>query len=154
MTNHLDRPHFHCRPVLFYHDGRLIINFGRAALMGSKSHARAEGLPKLTPTQIEAIDMVEKIAKRAQLEIITQAGDLHFINNLVVLHRRQAFVDGDCRQQRRHLVRLRLRDDEMGWSIPPQLEPEWSRAFGPGRKKVWHPEPMPDGFFPLRSQPN
>jgi hypothetical protein len=42
----------------------------------------------------------------------------------------------------------------MGWSIPDDLKAEWSSAFDTKLNRVWHLEPMPDGFFPLRSQAN
>ncbi|KAF4594687.1 TfdA family Taurine catabolism dioxygenase TauD [Ophiocordyceps camponoti-floridani] len=145
-------PQFQCRPVIFHTEGRLITNFGRTALLGSKSHVRPQGLPGLTRSQIEALDMVERVAKATQLEMATLPGDMHVINNLAILHRREGFVDG--KNERRHLVRMRLRDDDMGWQIPPDLSGEWSRAFEPERPRVWHLEPMPDGYFPLRSQPN
>ncbi|PNY20677.1 Uncharacterized protein TCAP_07321 [Tolypocladium capitatum] len=147
-------PRFQCRPVMFYHEERLITNFGRAALLGSASHVRSNRLPKLTGSQMEALDTIESIAQATQLEIPTQAGDIHFINNLAVLHRREGFVNGQSANERRHLVRMRLRDDDMGWGIPQPLAKEWSEAFDSRRRMVWHLEPMPDGFFPLRSQPN
>ncbi|RDA89740.1 hypothetical protein CP533_1057 [Ophiocordyceps camponoti-saundersi (nom. inval.)] len=146
-------PQFHCRPVIFYHNERLITNFGRAALMGSESHPRPDGLPGLTRLQMEALDMVEETAKATQLEMATQPGDIHFINNLALLHRREAFVDGQS--QRRHLVRTILRDDSLGWEIPRPLGQEWYRAFEAEKpRREWHPDIMPDGFFPLRSYPN
>ncbi|KJZ78315.1 hypothetical protein HIM_02353 [Hirsutella minnesotensis 3608] len=147
-------PRFQCRPVMFHHQGRLITNFGRAALMGTAGHDRSERLPKLTNAQTEALDAVETIAKATQLEIPTQAGDIHFINNMAILHRREGFENGHLPHERRHLVRMRLRDDEMGWELPDPLHGEWSKAFKAERAKVWHLEPMPDGFFPLRTQPN
>lgn len=122
--------------------------------MGSASHPRPAHLPKLTPQQVEALDAIESIAQATQLEIPTKAGDIHFINNLAVLHRREGFVNGQSLEQRRHLVRMRLRDEELGWSIPPDLMPEWSRAFDTKASRVWHLEPMPDGFFPLRTFAN
>jgi hypothetical protein len=103
---------------------------------------------------VEALDAIESIAQATQLEIPTKAGDIHFINNLAVLHRREGFVNGQSSEQRRHLVRMRLRDEELGWSIPPDLMPEWSRAFDTKASRVWHLEPMPDGFFPLRTFAN
>lgn len=148
------RPRFQCRPVIFYHHERLITNFGRAALLGSAGHVRSKGLPELTRSQLEALDMMEEIAKATQLEIATEAGDIHFINNLAILHRRQGFENGQSPHERRHLVRMRLRDDELAWDIPSDLDKEWTKAFNPERIKIWHLEPMPDGFFPLRSQPN
>lgn len=147
-------PKFHCRPVLQYHDGKMIMNFGRTALMGSASHPRDQSLPQLTPIQIEALDAIEAIAKATQLEMTTMAGDMHFINNFAVLHRREGFVNGQKAHEKRHLVRMRLRDEELGWAVPEELQSEWTKAFGKTGSQVWHIEPMPEGFFPLRTQAN
>ncbi|KAF4971662.1 hypothetical protein FSARC_1579 [Fusarium sarcochroum] len=147
-------PRFQCRPVLFHHEGRVMMNFGRVALTGNAVHPRPSNLPTVTARQMEALDAIENIAKAAQLEIGTQAGDIHFINNLTILHRREGFVNGEAAQERRHLVRMRLRDDELGWKLPTDLRQEWSAAFNEEAPKIWHIEPMPDGFFPLRSQAN
>ncbi|KAK4171690.1 hypothetical protein QBC36DRAFT_339484 [Triangularia setosa] len=145
-------PRFQCRPVIFYQDNKLIMNFGRAALLGNEAHPRSKNLPSLTSRQVEALDAIESIARAAEMEIQTQAGDIHFINNLAVLHRREGFVDGPS--EKRHLVRMRLRSAQQGWAIPAALEHEWGRAFREQGTKNWHLDPMPDFFFPLRSQPN
>jgi hypothetical protein len=80
---------------------------------------------------------------------------MHFINNLAVLHRREGFVDGESTLEKRHLVRMRLRDSQRGWQIPESLRSEWYDAFEkPDTDRVWHLEPMPDAFFPLRKYPN
>lgn len=130
------------------------MNFGRAALLGSEAHPRAAHLPSVTRRQMEALDAIETIAQATQLEIQTQAGDMHFINNLTVLHRREGFVNGESAKEKRHLVRMRLRSAEQGWSIPRELESEWHEAFNDEDVKQWHPEPMPLYFFPMRQQPN
>ncbi|OAA32999.1 Taurine catabolism dioxygenase TauD/TfdA [Moelleriella libera RCEF 2490] len=148
-------PTFHCRPILFHHDNKIIMNFGRAALLGSASHARPASLPQLNAQQREALDAVEHIARVTQFNFKTQPGDIHFINNLAILHRREGFVDGNLFTERRHLVRMRLRDETMGWAIPAQLQDEWDWAFDPRpQNRVWHLQPMPDGYFPLRSHAN
>ncbi|KAK4153400.1 hypothetical protein C8A00DRAFT_15390 [Chaetomidium leptoderma] len=147
-------PRFQCRPVIFYQDSRLIMNFGRAALLGSEAHPRAQHLPSLTPRQVEALDAIEAIARATQLEIQTRAGDMHFINNLAVLHRREGFANGQAPTEKRHLVRMRLRSAELGWRIPRELEGEWDSAFKKHGVKHWHVEPMPIYFFPMRTQPN
>ncbi|OIW35382.1 Clavaminate synthase-like protein [Coniochaeta ligniaria NRRL 30616] len=148
-------PRFKCRPVIFYEDSRFIMNFGRAALLGSAIHPRPARLPCLTSRQIEALDAIETIAQATQLEFQTQAGDMHFINNLAVLHRREGFADGKSATEKRHLVRMRLRDSQRGWKIPQSLKGEWHAAFEEqDAAKVWHLEPMPDAFFPLRKYPN
>ncbi|KAL4730492.1 hypothetical protein ACLX1H_002528 [Fusarium chlamydosporum] len=123
-------------------------------LTGNAVHPRPSNLPTVTPRQMEALDSIENIAKATQLEISTRAGDIHFINNLTILHRREGFVNGAAAQERRHLVRMRLRDNELGWNLPVDLKREWCDAFNEEAPKIWHIEPMPDGFFPLRSQAN
>lgn len=130
------------------------MNFGRVPLLGSAVHPRPAHLPSLTPRQIEALNAIESIAKAVQFEIRTEPGDIHFINNLAILHRREGFTNGKAPQETRHLVRMRLRDDELGWKIPTDLSKEWSLAFDEGRSRIWHVQPMPDGFFPLRAQAN
>ena len=130
------------------------MNFGRTPLLGSASHPRPSGLPSLTPIQQEALDAIEAIGQATQLEMLTEPGDIHFINNLAVLHRREGFVNGNEASKKRHLVRMRLQDTERGWSIPAELRGEWDRAFAPGKPKMWHLQSMPEGFFPLRTQAN
>ncbi|KAK3180203.1 hypothetical protein K4F52_008402 [Lecanicillium sp. MT-2017a] len=147
-------PKFHCRPIIHYQDGKLITNFGRTPLIGSAAHPRPSDLPQLSPIQVEALDAIEDIAKATQLEIATQPGDIHFINNFAILHRREGFVDSSEMNQRRHMIRTRLRDDELGWNVPESLASEWERAFGSSGSKLWHLEPMPEGFFPLRGHAN
>ena len=130
------------------------MNFGRVALTGNAVHPRPSNLPTVTPRQMEALDSIENIAKATQLEISTRAGDIHFINNLTILHRREGFVNGEGAQERRHLVRMRLRDSQLGWNLPADLRREWEDAFNEEAPKILHVEPMPDGFFPIRSQAN
>ena len=131
-----------------------MINFGRTPLVGNATHPRPERLPKLTPQQLEALDAIEMIARATEMEIQTQPGDIHYINNLAVLHRRDAFVNGDDPSTKRHLIRMRLRNETLGWTIPDELKQEWSDAFEEEGERVWHVEPMPDGFFPLRLYTN
>ncbi|OTB02120.1 hypothetical protein M426DRAFT_62823 [Hypoxylon sp. CI-4A] len=147
-------PRFQCRPLLFYHKSRMVMNFGRTPLLGNAVHPRPENLPKLNERQREALDVVEAIAQAVQFEIKTQAGDMHFINNLAVLHRREGFVDGQSIEQKRHLVRMRLRSSALGWDIPDDLKQEWRDAFDAPTSQTWHLEPMPGDVFPLRKYTN
>ena len=132
-----------------------MVNFGRASLVGSAIHPRPKRLPAITPRQLEALDAIEAVARATELEIATQPGDMHFINNLAVLHRREGFTDGVDTSARRHLVRMRLRSSQLGWPIPQDLRREWFEAFDKEEgRRVWHLEPMPEAFFPLRKYPN
>lgn len=132
----------------------MVTNFGRAPLLGNAAHPRKAGLPSVTARQLEALDAVEAVARATELQLKTQAGDLHFVNNLAVLHRRDGFVDGEAAQEKRHLVRMRLRDDDEGWGIPVPLQGDWFEAFEKEGEKLFHLDPMPEGFFPLRAHPN
>ena len=105
------------------------MNFGRTPLLGNDTHPRPEHMASLNKEQREALDIVELIARSVQLEIETQAGDMHFINNFTVLHRREGFCDGAGPREKRHLVRMRLRSSKLGWSIPEELKKDWEYAF-------------------------
>ncbi|KAL2884852.1 Taurine catabolism dioxygenase TauD TfdA family protein [Ceratocystis lukuohia] len=144
-------PYFRCRPVMYYHDNNLIMNFNRASLMGSASHPRSESLPSLNADQIAALDAIEAIAKATQFEVQTQPGDIHMINNLYLLHRRDSFVNGDEPSARRHLIRMRLRCEKRAPELPIELQDEWRPAFDGTGDRLWHLMPMPDGFYPLRA---
>jgi len=113
-------------------------------------------MPHLSPAQISALYILQDLAEKHSLSIPLQVGDIHFVNNLAVLHRRCAFeiAPGEIR----HLVRLWLRNEELAWKLPGFLRSEcgWDDAFGVGddgekeSEEVWHIEPMPHFFFPLR----
>lgn len=133
------------------------MNFGRTPLLGNATHPRPDTYPKVNDRQREALDAIEAIAQATQLEMETRAGDLHFINNFTVLHRREGFVNGGSAQEKRHLVRMRLRSSRRGWQVPESLRGEWDKAFDDERHtsgKAWHLEPMPGDVFPLRRYPN
>ncbi|KAK8088901.1 hypothetical protein PG997_003862 [Apiospora hydei] len=147
-------PKFQCRPVIFYHNSKLIMNFGRTPLLGNATHPRPSSLPQVNDRQREALDAIEAIARATQLEITTQAGDMHFINNMAVLHRREGFVNGQTGREKRHLVRMRLRSSALGWDIPEELRGDWHDAFESSAAKAWHLEPMPGDAFPLRKYTN
>ncbi|KAK7937585.1 uncharacterized protein PG986_014453 [Apiospora aurea] len=147
-------PRFQCRPVIFYQNSKLIMNFGRTPLLGNATHPRPSSLPQVNDRQRGALDAIEAIARATQLEITTQAGDMHFINNMAVLHRRESFVNGQTGREKRHLVRMRLRSSALGWEIPEELRSDWHDAFESSAAKAWHLEPMPGDAFPLRKYTN
>lgn len=145
-------PKFTCRPVIFSEGGRLLINFGRAALVGSTANPRNPRLPTISQQQKEALDAIEAIARATEVQFATMPGDIHMINNFSVLHRRDGFVNDPAHE--RHLVRMRLYDSAMGSTIPEAMEREWANAFGRNGDRIFHIEPMPSSFFPLRMYPN
>ncbi|PVH82365.1 taurine catabolism dioxygenase TauD [Cadophora sp. DSE1049] len=141
-------PYFHQRPILFHHNDRVIFCFTRLALVGNEFYPRPTSIPSITPRQREALDIVNSIAEKNRLEITLQPGDIYFVNNLALLHRRDEFVDDE--EHKRHLVRTHLRNENLGWDIPDELKRFWEEALDEDREESWHIEPMPESFFPLK----
>jgi Taurine catabolism dioxygenase TauD, TfdA family len=112
-------PPYHQRALLHLCDGKPILNFSRRVLTGSSESPRAPGIPPITEAQAEALDAVHFSALKHSLELDLKAGDMCFINNLVIMRSRQNFVDdGDSK---RYHLRLLLNYPEKGWRIPEGL---------------------------------
>ena len=126
----------------------MIFCFTRLALVGNEFYPRPTSIPSISPRQREALDIVNCIAERNRLEISLQPGDVYFVNNLALLHRRDEFVDDE--NHKRHLVRMHLRNEKLGWDIPDELKRFWDEALDEDRDESWHIEPMPESFFPLK----
>jgi hypothetical protein len=114
-----------CRqPVFSFQDGHFACCLLRVLIERAHHH---EDLPDLTPRQVEALDLVESIAASDtyRVEFLQQPGDLIWLNNWLVLHKRQAFEDWDDLARRRHILRLWL---SMPNSRP--LDPLFRDNFG------------------------
>ena len=68
------------------------------------------GVPPLTPAQREAIEMVERTANDPALflDMEFRPGDIQWLKNSVILHKRTAYEDWDEPERKRHLLRLWL----------------------------------------------
>ena len=75
-----------------------------------RSAQRFPQVPALRPIQEEAIDLLQALADdpRFKLEIDFQPGDIQLINNMALLHSRNAYEDWPEPERRRHLLRLWL----------------------------------------------
>ena len=71
---------------------------------------RHQQAPRLTPGQLEALDIIESIANDPEfyLEMKFEPGDIQLISNAKILHSREAYEDYPEPEQRRHLLRLWL----------------------------------------------
>lgn len=116
------------RPLLYNHDGRIILNYAREPLLGLNGVRRTPGLEALSSEQHRALDVLEEIATRNQVAVDAQPGDMLFINNHVVLHSREAFVDSP--DAPRYLVRMWLQNEEMKWMLPKALKVGNDRIYG------------------------
>ncbi|KAL2146815.1 hypothetical protein VTI28DRAFT_2296 [Corynascus sepedonium] len=115
------------RPLLYHHDGRIIMNFAREPLLGLSGVRRAAGVAPVTDEQRRALDVIEEIAKRNQIVLEAQPGDMLFINNHGVLHSREAFED--TRESPRYLIRMWLKNPELAWNLPRALQAGNARIY-------------------------
>lgn len=89
-----------------------------------KSAQRFAEVPRLTPAQLESMDLVNTLAAddRFRLDMDFRQGDIQFLNNHLVFHSRTAFVDFDAPELKRHLLRLWLCTPHYR-ELPPFFKP-------------------------------
>jgi hypothetical protein len=111
--------------------------------------ARSNAIPPISEAMAEALDAVHFTASSVGLRQEFRVGDVQFVNNLAVLHAREGYVDGPGRRcvslsspafstgaswltlvaNRRHLIRLWLRDPERAWETPEGVRERWARVY-------------------------
>ena len=84
----------------------------------------------MTEKQAEALDMVQFSAAKHCLSMPLRAGDIQIVNNFAVFHSRDAFVDGQKQNEKRHMLRLWLRNEELAWATPSCLQEGWANVYG------------------------
>ena len=100
------KPYFEI-PVFSWHAGFLTAIYQRQYI---DSAQRFPGAPRLTPAQIEALDLFDRLANDPLLHMFMafEPGDIQLVHNHTVLHDRTSFVDWPEPERRRHLLRLWL----------------------------------------------
>lgn len=117
-----------------------MMSYSRRLLVGHDTEPRSSAIPPLTELQAEALDAIHFIAKSHALETSMKPGDIRFINNLGLLHCREAYKDDGS--HKRHLVRLWCRNETEGWKLPNALKMAWARVFEDNeREDIWDIEP-------------
>ena len=102
----------------------------RARITGTPSAPRPISLPALSKIQKQALDALHFLAERRAVKIQLQPGDMIFFNNLSMLHARDAFVDSNARGNKRHLLRLILKNSrDEAHELPPQLAETWKQLY-------------------------
>lgn len=101
-----DTPYY-LTPIFNYYKGKLFIRYNRMYIESAQRFAEA---PRLTPAQIEALDMFDALCRDDMLryDMELQPGDMQFVNNYVVLHSRTQYEDHPDTDKKRHLLRLWL----------------------------------------------
>jgi len=117
-----DTPTGYDRPLLFEERNRTILNYQRRPLVGLSDFPRRAGLKPLTDQQIEALEVLEALASRFRLTFKLRTGDVLYVNNLALLHGREAFRCEHLNGCRRHLLRMWLKDEECDLPLPGPLD--------------------------------
>jgi len=96
-------------PLCRYADDRLRTFFVPWYIRESQQHPET---PRLTTAQEEAVAFIEQTANDPDLylDMDFRPGDIQFLKNAAVLHKRTAYEDWDDPARKRHLLRLWLVD--------------------------------------------
>jgi len=110
------KPYFEI-PVFNWHKGFLTAIYQRQYVDSAQRFADA---PRLTPAQVEALDMFDALTNDPRLHLFMEfkPGDVQLVHNHTMLHDRTAFVDWPEPERRRHLLRLWLAADHAR-PLPP-----------------------------------
>ncbi|KJZ77238.1 hypothetical protein HIM_03559 [Hirsutella minnesotensis 3608] len=144
------KDHYYMAPVFAIHDGRLLVSLDPNRLgppPGTERH-----IPPLSLTQKHALSRISEVARRFELRLKLNTGDILFFNNWALLHRRDAYQDDE--HTSRHMVRLWLRNTKMGWAVPSCMLPPWLAAYGEAsrnRPRLYPLHPMPNYVVPRYS---
>lgn len=141
-------PPYYNRAILYNQGPKIIFNFSRRLLTGmAPRDPRTPGIPGLSLRQAEALDAMHAIARSHEIRTVMQKGDIRFLNNMGLLHRRESFQDDGT--TKRHLIRLWLHNQAHCWKLPGSLRLAWARIFeDEERESQWTLNPMgPDGKY-------
>ncbi len=112
-TNPGEEP-WYKRPIILFTNGYFSANGSGSTIAKAQ---KLPGVPPLTPLQIEALALYNRMAEELAIDIPFKPGDVQFLNNHVCLHSRYHYQDWPDLVRKRHLLRLWLTDPE-GRPIP------------------------------------
>ncbi|MFV5994721.1 TauD/TfdA family dioxygenase [Streptomyces sp. NPDC056231] len=106
-------------PIISYVDGVFSTYAGSSMIFSAQQYP---DVPKLTPDQVEAINLFDEISQYHGLPIdmAFQPGDVQWLLNYAALHSRSGYVDHPQPERRRHLLRLWLKRD-VGRPLTPRF---------------------------------
>ena len=135
-------PHYEI-PIAHHFAGRTTVYFARDFIEAAQK--RFPDIPRLTALQVEALDMVERLAESDtfRLDMDFRPGDMQFVHNHVLLHSRTAYEDWPEPERRRHLLRLWLSAHD-----PRPLPPVFEERYGPLQPGLPRGGVCSEGFTP------
>ena len=81
------------RPLLYFHEGKLLFQYTRRIFAGYGAFQRFEDIPALTEAQAEVMDAIEFLSREHSVSLDLKKGDIQFVNSVSILHFRDAFQD-------------------------------------------------------------
>ena len=99
---------------------------------------------------MEALELVQELGEKYQLELPMQPGDLTFINNFGILHSRDAFQDSETNI--RYLVRMWIKNEVLSWALPPVLKVGNQKTYDEEAEEIWNILPAPRVKFDVRDR--
>jgi hypothetical protein len=109
------------RPIISHVDGKAQINFGSSFVAGHPKYPLSADAPELLEAQKVALDRLMSVAKQHSFQLSQECGDILFVNNLSIMHARDAFIDDLDHEKQRHVLRLWMLDRETSWPIAKSL---------------------------------
>lgn len=126
-------PYLELGPTLFFSRGKPVCQLVKAPLLGSPQIQRDPSMPNVTERQMYAMHAVQDLAKRFCTKLDRKQGDIQLINNLSIMHAREAYQGTNGKASTRHLLRMFLRDPGKAWEKPTRFRSNFDDPFTPGR---------------------
>ncbi len=108
-------------PIFAMRDGKFTTQYSRTFVEAAQKIAT---IPRITPAQDEALDLLATVCDELGYEMELEAGDVQLLNNHVIYHGRTAYEDAPEPGRDRLLMRL--------WLAPPN-----SRPLPEGFETLW-----------------
>ncbi|KAL5114852.1 hypothetical protein ACEQ8H_007281 [Pleosporales sp. CAS-2024a] len=128
-------PYLEKGPTLFFSKGKPMCQLVKAPLVGTPLIHRDASMPTVSDKQMHAMHAVGELAKRFCVQLDRKQGDVQFVNNLAVMHARQAYRGINGQPSTRHLLRMFLRDPQQAWEKPARFRNHFDDPFTPGRQQ-------------------
>ncbi|KAF1929362.1 Clavaminate synthase-like protein [Didymella exigua CBS 183.55] len=128
-------PHLELGPTLFFSRGKPICQLVKAPLLGSPRIQRDTSMPKVSDKQMYSMHVIQNLATRLSTKLDRKQGDIQFINNLSIMHAREAYQGTNGKASTRHLLRMFLRDPGNAWEKPSRFRNNFDDPFTPGRSQ-------------------
>lgn len=116
-------------------DGQLLCRYNRGYITSAQ---RFPEVPRLTPQQIEFLDLMDSLCADPELHVAMnlERGDMQFISNYTTLHSRTEYEDAADPQKRRYLLRLWL-----DTGLYPDLPESYQDRYEDMALWLQHPRP-------------